>query len=104
MDAFAAANDLLFEDGNLSLSAVWRSGALGTGTPCRIVLRAPDQEMSWRENRMVVGTVLLEVRLSDVPALTRGDSFEADGAEYVVTGDPLRDELQLTWRAEARRS
>ncbi len=102
MNAFADANDILFEDENLSLAALWKAAGAGAGVEVRIVLSEPDREIDWRETRLVVGTVILEVRTSDVAALTKGDTFSVGSAVYVVTGDPRRDDMHLTWRAEAR--
>lgn len=102
MSAFAAANDILFEDDNLSLAALWKAAGVGPGVLVRVVLSAPDEEIGFRETRLVVGTVILEVRTSDVAALTKGDTFTVGAAVYVVTGDPRRDDMHLTWRAEAR--
>lgn len=102
MNAFAAANDILFEDENLSLAALWKAAGSGAGVPVRIVLSEPDEEVGWRETRLVVGAVILEVRSSDVAALVKGDTFTVGSAVYVVTGDPRRDDMHLTWRAEAR--
>ncbi len=103
MNAFAAANDILFEDENLSLAATWKAAGAGAGVEVRIVLSEPDREIDWRETRLVVGTVILEVRTSDVAALAKGDTFTVGSAVYGVTGDPRLDDMHLTWRAEARR-
>lgn len=104
MNAFSDANDILFEDDNIALDATFKVADAGTGTAVRVVLSTPDEQMEWREARLVVGTVILEVRMSEVASLARGDSFEVTSrsATYLVTGDPLRDDQNLTWRAEAR--
>lgn len=102
MNAFAAANDLLFEDDNLGLDALWRAGGSGAGVSLRIVRSEPDRAIDWRETRLNVATVLIDVRMSEIEVLSRGDTFDVGGAVYVVTGDPRRDDLQLTWQAEAR--
>lgn len=102
MNAFAAANDVLFEDENLSLAALWKAAGAGADVEVRIVRSEPDEEIGFRETRLVVGTVILEVRTSDVAALARGDTFTVGTVVYVVTGDPRRDDMHLTWRAEAR--
>ena len=102
MNAFAAANDILFEDENLSLAALWKAAGSGAGVPVRIVLSEPDEEMGWRETRLVVGAVIIEVRMSEATSVGKGDTFAVGSAVYVVSGDPKRDDLHLTWRAEAR--
>lgn len=102
MSAFAAANDVIFEDANLSASALWRAGGSGDPVSVRVVIGEPDQEVSFNRARIIVGTVLIHVRMSEVAALASGDTFEVYGALYTVNGDPSRDDLAMTWRAEAR--
>lgn len=106
MNAFAAANDILFENSHLALDAVWKAGGAGSGVTVRVVLSTPDEAMEWRETRIVAGAVILDVRMSEIPTLAKGDTFTvaARSATYVVSGDPRRDDLHLTWRAEARPS
>lgn len=43
MNAFAAAIDLLFEDPNMAVDALYRAGGAGSGTPVRVIRKAPDQ-------------------------------------------------------------
>lgn len=102
MSAFDAALDHLFEDQNLAVDALWRLRGIGSGLPVRVVVSAPDRSLEWRQAQIVVEFVFIEVRVSDVEKLARGDSFEVDGVVYVVTGDPVRDELRSSWKAEAR--
>lgn len=103
MNAFASANDILFEDQNLGLDALWKAGGAGAGVSVRIVISEPDVEQDWRETRLVLNAVIIEVRMSEAANVAKGDTFTVDTAVYIVSGDPKRDDLQLTWRAEARR-
>lgn len=102
MTAFTLANDLLFSDPNLSVPALWKSGGDGAGVPVQVILRAPDEEVRWNEARLVVGVVWVEVRMSDVPQLEKGDTFTIGSRVLTVLGEPRSDDLNLTWRAEAR--
>jgi hypothetical protein len=103
MSAFVDANDLLFQDPNLARDAVWRASGSGAGVAVRILTAEPDRDLDWRETRLVVGAVLIDVRVAEAPTLARGDTFALeDGAVLEVTGAPKRDDLALTWRAEAR--
>ena len=102
MSAFAAANDVIFEDANLSVPALWREGGTADPVSVRVVISEPDQEVSFNRARIIVGTVWIHVRMSEVAALASGDTFEVYGALYTVNGDPSRDDLAMTWRAEAR--
>lgn len=103
MNAFASANDILFEDPNLGLDALWKAGGAGAGVPVRVVISEPDVEQDWRDTRLVLHAVILEVRMSEVATVAHGDTFTVGTAVYVLSGEPKRDDLHLTWRAEARR-
>lgn len=102
MTAFSAALDLMFEDRHIAEAALWRAGGLGIGVPVRIFRAAPDEEVRWRETRLLSQAVVIEVRVSEVPVLAKGDTFEAVGSVYEIMGDPRRDDLGLSWRGEAR--
>lgn len=102
MTVFSASNDILFEDTNVSLVAGWRAGGAGDPVPVRVIMRKPDEEVSFNRARIVVGTVWIDVRMSEVPVLAKGDTFQILGATYTVNGDPKQDDLAMNWRAEAR--
>lgn len=102
MTAFAFGVDLLFLDQNLALDALWRAGGAGAGVPVRVIRSAPDDVVEWRESRVRVATVFIDVRVSEVVTLSKGDTFEISGVIYTVNGAPERDTERLVWRAEAR--
>lgn len=104
MNAFAFGVDILFTDPNLALDALWREDGVGAGVPVRVMRSAPDDVIEWRESRARVGTVFIDVRVSEAATLAKGDTFEIDGAIFTVTGAPERDTERLIWRAEARES
>ncbi len=104
MTAFGFGVDVLFSDPNLSLAAMWREGGAFAGVPVRVMRSAPDDVIEWRESRARVGTVFIDVRVAEVPALAKGDTFDIDGVTFTVTGAPERDLERLVWRAEARES
>lgn len=102
MTAFAIGVDILFRDPNLAVDAVWKAGGSGAGKTVRVIRRAPDDTIEWRESRLRTPTVFLDVRVSEAVTLSKGDTFEIDGATFTVTGAPERDSLRLVWKAEAR--
>lgn len=102
MTAFAAALGALFGDPHLSLPARWRAGGVGDGVPLRVMRRAPDEIVPWRDARAVVDTVFFDVRISDAPGLAAGDTLEIDGAVFEVLGDPERDAERTIWQFGAR--
>ena len=103
MTAFFAGINVLFLDPHLSRAALWRASGTGAGVPVRIIKSAPDDEITWRDVRSRVPTVFIDVRVSEVAALSKGDTFEIAGdGTYEVVGAPSRDIERLVWKAEAR--
>lgn len=101
MSAFSAAVDALFRDPNLSRAAQYQAGGSGPVIDVRVIMRAPDDVVSWRSTRARVETVFIDVMVSEVAALAKGDTFAIDGSVFVVSGAPERDSERLVWKAEA---
>jgi hypothetical protein len=102
MNAIAAAVDVLFADPNIGKDATWRAGGAGGGVAVRVVFRAPDQVANFGGGRFVATGRFVDVRISEVPTLQPGDTFEIGSATYVVQGEPLADDDNLIWSAEVR--
>lgn len=102
MTAFDLATDSLFADQNLAVDALLRVGGTGSAQPIRVIRSMPDQFVSFGEGRFVVDTLLLNIRLSDAPVLSAGDTVEIAGQLHEIQGTPTRDTNRLAWRAEAR--
>ena len=102
MTAFAAAIDVLFADLNLGIDAVYRAGGADPGMPVRVILRRPDRISEFGETRIVAGTVVVDVRVSEVATPAESDTIEADGIVYVIQGEPIRDAERLVWTVETR--
>ena len=102
MNAFAAAIDALFSDPNLATDAVYRAGGADPAVPVRVILRQPDRVGEFGETRIVAGTVLIDVRVSEAAAPAEGDTIAIDGTVHVVQGAPIRDAERLVWTIEAR--
>jgi len=101
MDAFAAAIDAVFADPNVACAGFWRAGGAGDPKPVRVVLRSPDEVAGFGAARLRVETFRIEVRTSEVPALSGGDTIEVDGETWTVQGASARDAARLVWTAEA---
>ena len=95
------AADLIFADPNMAMDALWRSAGVGEGIPVRVIRRAPDQIASFGAGRFVTDTVLISVRVSEVPSLGAGDTFEIAGELFEVRSEPVRDSDRLVWSVEA---
>lgn len=102
MNAFAAGINAIFADPHVARDAVYRAGGNGAGTLVRVIFRAPDRIADWGEGRYVTDTVFIDVRVSEVPVLEAGDTFEIEGEVFEVRSDPVRDRERLCWAAEAR--
>ena len=102
MNAFAVATDLIFNDQNLGVDAIWRAAGLGDGVAVRVIRRRPDRLANFGDGRFVTDSTLIDCRVSEVPVLAPGDTFQIGAQHYEVRGEPVRDGLRLTWAAEAR--
>ena len=80
------------------------AGGGGAGIDVRVIRRAPDEVVPYREGRFVVGTDFLDLRISEVATLAAGDTLEVEGELLTVTGEPVRDRDRLIWTAAVRAS
>ena len=104
MNAFAAAIDVLFADPHMAVDAVYRVGGIGEGAPVRLIEKAPDEVFTFGEGRFVTDTHFFDVRVSEAPALSEGDSFTVGDDLFEVRSEPKRDRLRLVWTCEVRTS
>jgi hypothetical protein len=102
MNAFELATDLIFADRHMAVDALWREGGAGDGVQCRVIRFSPDRIANFGEGRFLTDSVMIDVRIKEVPVLRRGDTIEIAGEIFEVRGDPVRDGDRLTWAAEAR--
>lgn len=74
----------------------------------RVVLRQPDETLSFGGTQVRASTTMLDVRLSDCPTVSDGDTFVVtrNGVEtvYTVEGKPERDSDRLVWSCGCRGS
>ena len=102
MTAFAAAISAIFRDRNMAQDALYRAGGSGEPIPVRVIKRAPDRFASFGEGRFVAEAVLIDVQITDVAQLERGDTIEIGSEVFEVRSDPVRDSERMVWAAEAR--
>lgn len=102
MTVIAEALDALFTDANIGRDAIWRAGGAGAGVNVRVVFRAPDTTANFGGGRFVAQSRFVDVRISEVPVLAPGDTFEIGSTIYLVQGEPTRDDDNLIWSAEVR--
>lgn len=101
MDAFTAAVDALFADPNIACDARWRPGGVGAGTVVRIISKRPDQAANFGDSRVMLPTMLIDVRRSQIAAPASGDTVEIDAETFEVIATPVIDSLRLVWTCEA---
>ncbi|MBK8908483.1 MAG: hypothetical protein IPM60_11430 [Rhodospirillales bacterium] len=101
MTEFATALDALFADPNIATDAVCTSVGGGALT-IRVIARRPDEIIGFGDTRIHAATVGFEVRASEVPAPSVGDTIEIDGETFVVQGEPVKDRDGLFWTLDTR--
>lgn len=100
MTAFAAATRALFLDPSLSVAAVFTPAGAGAPVPVRVIRRRPDEAASFGSTRAVVQSVIIDVRVADLPLIERNDRFAIAGEDWKVSAAPQRDRERLVWRVE----
>ena len=96
MSAFDSAIATLFADQNLAIIATFVP-QIGPNASLRVIIRAPDTFQKVGSSMIETPSQTLEVQVSDCPSIAPGDQFVIGSSIYTVQGQPLRDELQLTW-------
>lgn len=103
MTAFAGALAVIFRDPNMAVDALHRAGGQPFGgEPCRVIRKNPDQGVEFNGSRFVAGSDLLDVQVSQVPALELGDHFVIGAEVLEVIAEPVRDRDRLLWTVPVR--
>lgn len=99
-DAFA----VILADPDLAEAASYYAQGQGPGAALRVARTAPDAAEFAFGQGVVQATDVLAVAVADLPAVAVGDVFVlADGAELTVVAEPMRDDVQVSWRVMCRR-
>lgn len=104
MSVFAAAMDRIFTHAAMAAPALWISATTSEERPIRIIARAPDRITEFGTGRFVSDTMVVDVRLSDLPAPRPGDLIIIGAESHVIQGEPLRDRERLIWTLDLRPS
>lgn len=96
MTIFDAAFDVLFADPNLAEDVTLTPSA-GDPVTVRAIVSRPDRIEAWGRQRVVLPSLTVEIRASDVtPHET--DQVEVRGIAYRIMGAPeRRDSAGLAW-------
>jgi hypothetical protein len=102
MSVFAAAMDRIFTQADMAAPALWISATTSEERPIRIIRRAPDRVTDFGAGRFVSDTVVVDVRVADLPAPRPGDVIVIGADSHVIQGEPLRDRERLIWTLDLR--
>ncbi len=97
MTAFSVAMDAIFADPNMATDAVYMPQGSVPHASVRIMLRRPDDARDYGQARILVDTISIDVRQSEVAAPSNGDVYVLNGKPYVQQGEAVEDPLQLIW-------
>ena len=101
LTAFDYMTNAIFSDPNIGVDAELITMRMAAPQPIRVLLRSPDEIADWNGGSFVVGTVLLEIRIVDVPDLAEADTIRFGGKTYTIRGVPQKDAEGLSWLAQA---
>ena len=104
MNAFAAAMDRIYANPSMAAAAVWISATTSEERTIRIIRRAPDRITEFGAGRFVSDTMMVDVRVSDLPDPRPGDLIEIGADSFTIQGEPMRDGESLIWSLDLRPS
>ncbi|MCL7466331.1 hypothetical protein [Phaeovulum sp. NW3] len=102
MSIFAAAMDRIFTHASMAAPALWISATRSEERPIRIIRRAPDRIVEFGAGRFVSDSLMVDVRIIDLPEPRPGDLIVIGTDSFLVQGEPLRDREQLIWTLDLR--
>lgn len=98
-NVFDTAMQVLFADANLAKEATFIP-LQGQSRSVRVITRAPDVYQNVGQSVVHSPSLVLEVQVSDCPAIVQGDGFLLDSITYIVQGEPRRDSERLVWQVD----
>lgn len=104
MTVFTAAMDRIYSNPSMAVAALWMSATTSEERTIRVIRRAPDRITEFGAGRLVSDTMMVDVRLSDLPDPRPGDLIVIGADSFTVQGEPLRDRERLIWSLDLRPS
>ena len=104
MTLFALAMDRIYANPSMAAAAVWISATTSEERPIRVIRRAPDRITEFGAARFVTDTMMVDVRLSDLPDPRPGDLIVIATDSFTIQGEPIRDRERLIWSLDLRSS
>ena len=104
MNAFAAAMDHIYANPSMAVAAVWISATTSEERPIHAIRRAPDRITEFGAGRFVSDSMIMDVRVSDLPDPRTGDLIVIGTDSFTIQGEPVRDRERLIWTLDLRPS
>ena len=104
MTVFAAAMDRIYANPSMAAAAVWISATTSEERPIRVIRRAPDRITEFGAGRFVSDSMMVDVRVSDLPAPRTSDLIVIGADSFIIQGKPVRDSERLIWALDLRPS
>jgi hypothetical protein len=102
MTAFQEMIDALFADSAVARTVTYTPVA-GLPQTMRAVIKSPDRIVDVRDIAIHTPTLVVDVRVSDVPVPNEGDTLTIGTLLYAVQGEPVRDAENLVWTLDCYR-
>ncbi|WP_347268361.1 hypothetical protein [Paracoccus sp. (in: a-proteobacteria)] len=104
MSVFEAALGRIFDNPSMAVAAVWISATTSEERPIRVIRRAPDRITEFGAGRFVSDSMMVDVRVTDLPAPRPGDLLVIGSDSFILQGEPIRDRERLIWSLDLRPS
>jgi hypothetical protein len=104
MTVFTAAMDRIYSNPSMAVAALWMSATTSEERTIRVIRRAPDRITEFGAGRLVSDTMMVDVRVYDLPAPRPGDLIVIGADSFTVQSEPLRDRERLIWALDLRPS
>jgi hypothetical protein len=102
MSVFEAALGRIFGNPSMAVAAVWISAATSEERTVRVMRRATDRITEFGAGRFVSDTMMVDVRVSDLPEPRSGDLLVIGADSFILQGEPVRDRERLIWTLDLR--
>lgn len=102
MSVFEAALGRIFGNPSMAVAAVWISATTSEERTVRVMRRAPDRISEFGAGRFVSDTMMVDVRVSDLPDPRPGDLIVIGADSFILQGEPIRDRERLIWTLDLR--
>ena len=104
MNVFATAMDRIYANPSMAVAALWISATTSEEMPIRVIRRAPDRITEFGAARFVSDSMMVDVRIADLPEPRPGDLIVIGAESFTIQGEPVRDRERLIWSLDLRPS